>query len=165
MKWFRANLRLLSQLALFALAVQFPLSFGHFHGSATRVASASVEAESSGLRSLKLRSWGLENAAGFAAVHLHAATDRTSRAHASQLARPNHLVSQKTSSDHEPDGQPTNECAVCAVMALTNAWMLAAPPYLLGPQARAFSYLISEGEFVDLNSARVAFQPRAPPIS
>jgi hypothetical protein len=31
MKWFRANIRHGSRLALFALVVQFVLSFGHFH--------------------------------------------------------------------------------------------------------------------------------------
>lgn len=31
MKWFRRNIRTGSRLALFALALQFALSFGHFH--------------------------------------------------------------------------------------------------------------------------------------
>jgi hypothetical protein len=50
-------------------------------------------------------------------------------------------------------------------MALANAMVVATPPYLLGPQAGAFLYLTTDAGFVDLNSARVAFQPRAPPIS
>lgn len=33
MTWFRANTRHGSRLALFALLVQFALSFGHFHGA------------------------------------------------------------------------------------------------------------------------------------
>jgi hypothetical protein len=41
----------------------------------------------------------------------------------------------------------------------------AVPNYLLAPQATAFRYSATDAEFVDLNSARVAFQPRAPPIS
>lgn len=31
MKWFRSNIKTGSRLALFALAIQFALSFGHFH--------------------------------------------------------------------------------------------------------------------------------------
>ena len=33
MKWFRSNIKTGSRLALFALAIQFALSFGHFHGA------------------------------------------------------------------------------------------------------------------------------------
>jgi len=32
MKWFRSNIKHGSRLALFALALQLALSFGHFHG-------------------------------------------------------------------------------------------------------------------------------------
>ena len=34
MKWFRSNIKQVSRLALLALAIQFALSFGHFHGVA-----------------------------------------------------------------------------------------------------------------------------------
>jgi len=34
MNWFRSNIRHGSRLALLALAIQFALSFGHFHGIA-----------------------------------------------------------------------------------------------------------------------------------
>jgi hypothetical protein len=34
MKWFRSNVKTGSRLALFALALQFALSFGHFHATA-----------------------------------------------------------------------------------------------------------------------------------
>jgi hypothetical protein len=40
MKWFRSNIRHGSRLALFALAIQFALSFGHFHGIAAQAAPA-----------------------------------------------------------------------------------------------------------------------------
>jgi hypothetical protein len=40
MKWFRRNIRTGSRLALFALALQFVLSFGHFHGDAAQAAAA-----------------------------------------------------------------------------------------------------------------------------
>jgi hypothetical protein len=38
MKWFRSNIRHGSRLALLALAAQFVLSFGHFHGVAAQAA-------------------------------------------------------------------------------------------------------------------------------
>ena len=40
MKWFRRNIRTGSRLALFALALQFVLSFGHFHFNAAQAAPA-----------------------------------------------------------------------------------------------------------------------------
>jgi hypothetical protein len=144
MKWFRSNLRLGSRLALFALAIQFLLSFGHFHGSSAQASPALVDAKQS----------GLYDTVGFAAAHLDA-LHRASQANAS---------GPKTSSDHGPDGQPTDNCAICAVMTLANAMVVAAPPYLLEPQAAAFWYLTPAGSF-RLNSRRVVFQPRAPPIS
>lgn len=36
MNWFRKHLKHGSRLALFALAIQFALSFGHFHGAAAQ---------------------------------------------------------------------------------------------------------------------------------
>ena len=49
MKWFRSNIRLGSRLALLALAIQFLLSFGHFHGGSASAASALADAKQSGL--------------------------------------------------------------------------------------------------------------------
>lgn len=40
MKWVRANIRTGARLALFALTVQFALSFGHFHAIAAPTASS-----------------------------------------------------------------------------------------------------------------------------
>ena len=40
MKWFRNNVKHGSRLALLALAIQFALSFGHFHGGAVLAAPA-----------------------------------------------------------------------------------------------------------------------------
>jgi len=39
MKWFRRHIKTGSRLALFALAVQFVLSFGHFHWDAAQAAA------------------------------------------------------------------------------------------------------------------------------
>lgn len=148
MKWFRSNIRLGSRLALLALAIQFLLSFGHFHGSGAQAASASTVVKLS----------ALHNTAGFAATHRDA-SDKAS------LARASSPVRSKTSSGDGPNGQPTDDCAICAVIALANAMVAAASPDVPGPQAGAFLHLPAGAELVDPNSARVAFQPRAPPIA
>ncbi len=48
MKWFRSNIRHGSRLALFALAIQFALSFGHFHGAAAQAAPVIQSADVAG---------------------------------------------------------------------------------------------------------------------
>lgn len=40
MNWFRKHVKTGSRLALFALAIQFALSFGHFHGEVAHAAPA-----------------------------------------------------------------------------------------------------------------------------
>ena len=143
MKWFRSNIRRGSRLALFALAIQFLLSFGHFHGSSAQ--AAPVDAKQS----------ALHDAAG------GAATPALNRGLPADASRAGHL---KTSSDHAPDGRLTDDCAICAVLALADTLTIATPYYLLGPQPAAFSYLIADAGSTHLNSAGVAFQPRAPPF-
>ena len=123
MNWFRSNIQHGSRLALVALAIQFALSFGHFHGIAAQAAP--------------------QTALGI-----------------SQAAQP-----QQPASDHDSDRQSNDGCAICAVMAMANAVTFATPPLLLLPQAVEFSYLTTDAEFVHLSAVRVAFQPRAPPIS
>lgn len=135
MRWFRSRVRFGSRFALFALAIQFLLSFGHFHGSAQ---AASV------------------NTIGFTAGHLQA-LGNLSHANASGPVR------LKGSGD-APGGQPDEDCAICAVMALANALVDASPPCLPSPQAVALHYLATDAAFVDPNPTRGAFQPRAPPI-
>ena len=122
MKWFRSNVKQGSRLALLALAIQFALSFGHFHG----VAHAAPAIQS-------------------AAASLTAPSPQPTPA-----------------SDHDSDRHSNDPCAICAVMALANAVLFATPPVLLLPQAVEFLYLTTDAEFVHLNSARIAFQPRAP---
>jgi hypothetical protein len=147
MKWCRSNVRHGSRLALFALAIQLLLSFGHFHGSSAQA------------RAPVTNHPGLHDAVSFAATHFVGASDGVLHEDASRPA------GFRTSSDHESDGQPTDDCAICAVMALTSAMVVATPPYLLEPPAAPFRYLTADTEFVPLNCARVVFQPRAPPIS
>jgi hypothetical protein len=117
MNWFRSNIRHGSRLALLALAIQFVLSFGHFHGIAAQAAPAIQQ------------------------------------------------ISQQAPSSPDPDQQPADACAICAIMALANTTLFATPPALLLPQAIEFLYLTTDAEFVHLDPSRVAFQPRAPPAS
>ena len=72
---------------------------------------------------------------------------------------------QQPPSNHDSDRQPSDTCAICAVLALANAMLFATPPLLLLPQAIEILHLSTDAEFIHLNSARVAFQPRAPPLS
>jgi hypothetical protein len=137
MKWFRSNVIRVAHVALFALAIQFVLSFGHFHG----VANQSVSVAQSGPARLHLEI--ADNFAGQAA-------DRLS-------------VPQPVS-DHS-SGEQDDICAVCAVMAMANAILFATPPVALLPHSAGFSYLHARVKFVRIASVRGAFQPRAPPIS
>lgn len=132
MKWFRSNIKHGSRLALFALAVQFALSFGHFHGGAAKAAPAMQSGFANGVSTA--------DAVGEDAQ-------------------------QQPASNHDSDQQPSDACAICAVLALANAMLFATPPLLLLPQAIEILYLSTDAEFAHLNSARVAFQPRAPPVS
>jgi hypothetical protein len=136
MKWFRSNIKHGSRLALFALAVQFALSFGHFHLLAATQATPAVQ---SGLTQSD------------AAKGLAAAGDQAAQ--------------QQSPANHDPDQQSSDPCAICAVVAMASTVLLATPPVLLLPQAVEFLYLTTDAEFAHLKSAGVAFQPRAPPAS
>jgi hypothetical protein len=117
MKWFRSNIRHGARFALFALAVQFALSFGHFHAIAAQASPSIQSAEQ-----------------------------------------------QLPASNHDSDQHPGDSCAICAVIALANTALFAAPPMLPPPQAVEFRYLTTDVAFADLNAASSAFQPRAPPL-
>jgi hypothetical protein len=136
MRWFRSNIKRGSRLALFALAIQFAFSFGHFHA----VAAQAVQPDTAPFE--------LSHANGLAAP------DAVSES-----------AQQPSPSTPDSDQQQGDPCAICAVMALANAVLFATPPILLLPQALEFLYLTTDAEFVHLNSVRVAFQPRAPPTS
>jgi hypothetical protein len=135
MKWFRSNIKHGSRLALLALAIQFGLSFGHFHGLAAQAAPAIQS--------------------GIQLVSPDAAAQSTQGL----------TQGQQPASDHDSDRQSSDGCAICAVMAMANAVLFATPPLLELPQAIELLYLTTDAEFIHLNSVRVAFQPRAPPIS
>jgi len=137
MKWFRSNIKHGSRLALFALAVQFALSFGHFHWLAPTQAAPVVQSN--------LTQADTTNAKG--------------------LATANDQVKQQSPANHDPDQQPADNCAICAVVAMASTVLFATPPLLLLPEAVEFLYLTTDAEFAHLKSASVAFQPRAPPAS
>jgi hypothetical protein len=140
MRWFRSHIRHGSRLALLALAVQFVLTFGHFHDvaavAAPAIQSVSAQSESSTADRLAA-SWA-----------------------ADQSAQP-----QRPDSDHKSNQPPGDTCAICAVIAMASTVLFATPPLLLLPLAVEFLYLTADAEFDHLNSTGVAFQPRAPPAS
>jgi hypothetical protein len=136
-KWFRNNVRTGSRLALFALAIQFALSFGHFHGEVARAAPAAIEA-------------GLADA-GLAI----AATLATPQAPSEAAQQP---------SNHDTHRQ-TSDSVICAVLSLTNNFLFATPPLLELPQAVELLHLTTGAEFAHLGSLHPAFQSRAPPVS
>jgi uncharacterized iron-regulated membrane protein len=142
MKWFRSNIKHGSRLALLALAIQFVLSFGHFHG----IAAQAAPVIQSGIQSVAISP---------DAARAVAASDAADQSIQGQQRQP------KPASDHDSN----DACAICAVIAMANAVLFSTPPLLELPQAVELLYLATDAEFIHLNSVRVAFQPRAPPIS
>ena len=140
MKWFRSNIRHGSRAALLAFAVQLVVSFGHCHGGAAQAAPA-----------------------------IQSGQAQTQSSSDNRFVAPDATVSetdrQQPASSHDTGQQPADNCAICAVMALANTVLFATPPLLELPQAIEFLYQTTDAEFLHLNSARVAFQPRAPPVS
>ncbi len=124
MKWFRSNIKQGSRLALLALAIQFVLSFGHFHGVA------------------------------HAAPAIPSAASLTA-----------HRSPHKPAPDQDSDRHANDACAICAVIAMANAVLFATPPLLRSPEAAEFLYRTTDAGFIHLGSLRIAFQPRAPPVS
>ena len=135
MNWFRKHIKTGSRLALFALAIQFALSFGHFHAlAAPAMQSGLAQADPAYAKSL-----------------------------AADLSKETAQRQQPGSQDN--DQQAVDTCAICAVMSLAGNLLLSTPPLLELPQAAEFLYLTTDAEFVHLHSARLAFQSRAPPAS
>ncbi|NOJ38234.1 DUF2946 family protein [Bradyrhizobium australiense] len=139
MNWFRKHLKHGSRLALFALAIQFALSCGHFHAAAMQA----TPAVQSGLTDAKLGT-----AAPLAAQDAH-----------SEAAQP------QQPAGHDDDQHTANVCAVCAVLSLAKNFLFVTPPVLELPGAVELLYLTTGAEFVHLGSIHLAFQSRAPPAS
>jgi len=134
--WFRKHLKHGSRLALFALAIQFALSFGHFHADVVRAAPALQT--------------GLAD------------TDLAIAAALAAQEAPSEAAQQP--SGHDTD-QPTSDCAICAVLSLANNFLFATPPLLELPRAVELLHLTTGAEFAHLGSLHPAFQSRAPPVS
>lgn len=115
MKWFRANIKHGSRLALLALAIQFVLSFGHFHP--IEAAQAAPEFLQSAL-----------------SQHRDSGSSLVGTDTAGQSAE---RQQQKPASDRD-SGKTSDGCAICAVIAMANAVLFATPPLLLLPEAVEF---------------------------
>ena len=140
MKWFRRHIKTGSRLALFALAVQFVLSFGHFHPIAAAQAAPAVQ---TGLSLLDLAYIGT-SATPDLAVQVTGTEPPT---------RPDN------------DRHPADHCAICTVISLASSLLFTAPPLLLLPEAVELLFRTTSAEFVHLKSAPAAFHSRAPPLS
>ena len=142
MNWVRSNIKCGSRIALFALLVQFALSFGHVH--------AIISAATSPLQVRSTLS-ELSFLGRFTAQVMDAVADARSALH--------------PASNHDSDEHGGDICAICAVMAMANTALFATPPVLPLPQTVEAVRPTIEREIARVASASVAFQPRAPPIS
>lgn len=138
MKWFRSKIRHGARLALFAMLVQFALTFGHSHwlAQAAPLAQATLQQTDSAKASTKSV----------------AAIDRTA-------------VHKQSPSSPGPEHPGDENCAICAIIAMAGSVVSATPPVLLLPQAIELLHRTLDAEFIHLRSAGTAFQPRAPPAS
>ncbi|MFG3598159.1 DUF2946 family protein [Bradyrhizobium sp. RDI18] len=140
MNWFRKHLKHGSRLALFALAIQFALSCGHFHAAAAQAAPA-VQS-------------------GLTDAHLAITTSVAAQDAHSEAAQP-----QQPAGHDDDDQHTTNVCAVCAVLSVANNFLFVTPPVLELPGSVELLYLVTGAEFAHLGSFHLAFQSRAPPAS
>ena len=131
MKWFRSNIKYGSRLALLALALQFGLSFGHFHAGAAQAAALAIQS--------------------------------TATQSDISPATPDAVDPSAAASHNDSDHHPSEDCAICAVIAHAKSVLFAPPPDLLLPQAIELLSLTTDAEFVHLNPVGLAFQARAPP--
>jgi hypothetical protein len=136
MNWFRKHVKAGSRLALLALAIQFALSFGHFHGEIAR-AAPTVQAGPTD-----------------AVVVISAAL-------AAQEAQPE---AAQQPSGHDTDQHPS-DCAICAVLSVAKNFLSAAPPRLALPETIELLQLTIGAEFAHLGAPHPAFRSRAPPVS
>ncbi|MGY4154466.1 hypothetical protein ACVINW_000308 [Bradyrhizobium sp. USDA 4461] len=141
MNWFRRHIKTGSRLALFALAVQFVLSFGHFHPIPAAQAAPAVR--SGGLSLLDLAYIGTSATPDLAVQ----------------------VTGTQPPSEQDRDRHPPDNCAICAVMSLASSMLFTAPPVLLLPEAVELLFRTTNAEFTHLKSAPAAFRSRAPPLS
>ena len=136
MKWFRSNIRHGARLAMFAMLVQFALTFGHSHWFAQAAPLAQSQLADS------------------------------AKGTAKSIASPDSAAVQKQSPTNPDRDQPADDnCAICALVAMAGTVVFATPPLLHLPHAVELLYRTTDVEFLHLESAGAAFQPRAPPAS
>lgn len=141
MNWFRKRIKTGSRLALFALAVQFVLSFGHFHPIA---AAQAAPAAQTGLSLLDLAYIGTSATPDLAVQ----------------------VTATEPPAKHDNDRHhPADHCAICSVISHASSMLFTAPPVLLLPEAVELLFRTTNAEFVHLKSAPAAFHSRAPPLS
>ncbi|MGB5903660.1 MAG: DUF2946 family protein [Xanthobacteraceae bacterium] len=140
MKWFRSRIKAGTRLALLALAVQFVLSFGHFHGTAA-----------------------------LAAPGIHAVTAPASATQPPDQAKAAINVLAADEAQQAPDQSHGDHhdgyCAICAVMSLAGSLIASGPVLLLVPEAYQVLSRTTDAEFSHLASPHGISQPRAPPAS
>lgn len=136
MQWIRSNVRHVARLALLAMLVQFALTFGHSHWYA-QAAPLGPSLQRSGAEDASKAVVAIDRAA----------------------------VQKQTPSAPDREQPGDDNCAICALAAMTGSIVSATPPLLLLPQAYELLYLTTDAGFVHLKSAGDAFQPRAPPAS
>ena len=131
MKWFRSNIKHGSRLALLALAIQFALSFGHFHGVAAQAAPAIQSGQTQSI------------------LLTPATFSRRMRSvrRASSSLRPTAI----------PTGIRTTFARSAPSWLSPTRCCLRRHRCLLLPQAVEFLYRTTDAEFVHLNSARDRF--------
>lgn len=140
MDWFRRHIKTGSRLALFALAVQFVLWFGHFHPIAAAQAAPAIQ---NGL-----------TLADLAYIGTSATPDLAVQ-----------VTGTQPPSEQDRDRHPADNCAICAVVSLAGSMLFTAPPVLLLPEAVELLFRTTNAEFLHLKSAPAAFRSRAPPLS
>ena len=121
---------------MFAMLMQIALTFGHSHWFAQATPLAQSQLTDS------------------------------AKGTAKTIASPDSAAVQKQSPanpDRERPGE--DNCAICALVAMASTVVLATPPLLHLPQAVELLYRTTDAEFIHLESAKHAFQPRAPPAS
>ena len=135
MTWFRKHVKTGSRLALLALAIQFTLSFGHFHGEVARGAPAIQT--------------GLADAAVAATL-------------AAQEALPE-AAQQPSNHDTAPPASDCAICAVLSLA--NNFLFATPPSLELPQAVALRHQTTTGAEFAHLGPLHPAFQSRAPPIS
>ncbi|MBI3699373.1 MAG: DUF2946 domain-containing protein [Afipia sp.] len=120
MTWLRARTRKLSLLALFALAIQFGLSFGHVHHERALFGKSAI----------------------FASVASPVSPD----------------------SGNDTDNR-TDQCAICATIAIANALIGSLPPVLQLPAIVAATEILPVAVTHDATVYSLGFRSRAPPQS